>query len=209
MPQLAAAIEAFPPDALARMERGAGAADLRRLQRPVFPESVEGIAAAARLVAAARRDGRAIRTAPPLDRLGREAAVCCFRRPTDKAPSMRDATVLALGGASWPRLGSDGGWVETLARQGRDDIAAQARQLRLRGRLVGYLPRSLRGRAAEGDRAVVRRAQRPRRSDDHPQRHRGRRDLCALGRIARGHPRFRARRPCTSRLRPDLDDAAI
>jgi len=29
-----------------------------------------------------------------------------------------DATVLALGGASWPRLGSDGGWVAPLARAG-------------------------------------------------------------------------------------------
>jgi uncharacterized flavoprotein (TIGR03862 family) len=29
-----------------------------------------------------------------------------------------DATVLALGGASWPRLGSEGGWVEILAAQG-------------------------------------------------------------------------------------------
>src|SRR5262249_52874978 len=28
------------------------------------------------------------------------------------------ATVLALGGASWPRLGSDGGWVEILAAKG-------------------------------------------------------------------------------------------
>jgi len=28
------------------------------------------------------------------------------------------ATVLALGGASWPRLGSDGGWVEVLSGQG-------------------------------------------------------------------------------------------
>jgi hypothetical protein len=28
------------------------------------------------------------------------------------------ATVLALGGASWPRLGSDGGWVDTLAAKG-------------------------------------------------------------------------------------------
>lgn len=28
------------------------------------------------------------------------------------------AVVLALGGASWPRLGSDGGWVEPLARAG-------------------------------------------------------------------------------------------
>lgn len=29
-----------------------------------------------------------------------------------------DVTVLALGGASWPRLGSDGGWVELLRRKG-------------------------------------------------------------------------------------------
>src|SRR5688500_13279151 len=28
------------------------------------------------------------------------------------------ATILALGGASWPRLGSDGTWVELLSRQG-------------------------------------------------------------------------------------------
>ena len=28
------------------------------------------------------------------------------------------ATVLALGGASWPRLGSDGGWVRTLSNKG-------------------------------------------------------------------------------------------
>lgn len=29
-----------------------------------------------------------------------------------------DATILALGGASWPRLGSDGAWVDILARAG-------------------------------------------------------------------------------------------
>jgi len=29
-----------------------------------------------------------------------------------------DATILALGGGSWPRLGSDGGWVEILSRRG-------------------------------------------------------------------------------------------
>jgi uncharacterized flavoprotein (TIGR03862 family) len=31
-----------------------------------------------------------------------------------------DATVLALGGASWPRLGSDGAWVPLLAQRGVD-----------------------------------------------------------------------------------------
>ena len=33
-------------------------------------------------------------------------------------PSNADATVLALGGASWPRLGSDGGWTAILDRAG-------------------------------------------------------------------------------------------
>src|SRR5262249_39596629 len=28
-----------------------------------------------------------------------------------------DATILALGGASWPKLGSNGGWVDILARE--------------------------------------------------------------------------------------------
>lgn len=35
--------------------------------------------------------------------------------PTTESP---DATVLALGGASWPRLGSDGGWAGLLAARG-------------------------------------------------------------------------------------------
>jgi uncharacterized flavoprotein (TIGR03862 family) len=39
---------------------------------------------------------------------------------TPDGPSSIDAraTVLALGGASWPRLGSDAGWAETLAAKG-------------------------------------------------------------------------------------------
>jgi len=34
------------------------------------------------------------------------------------APITCDATILALGGASWPRLGSDGAWRETLVKSG-------------------------------------------------------------------------------------------
>ncbi|HWK44160.1 MAG TPA: TIGR03862 family flavoprotein [Stellaceae bacterium] len=52
-----------------------------------------------------------------------EAGALRFERPAgggeveilDLAP---DATVLALGGASWPRLGADGGWVPLLAARG-------------------------------------------------------------------------------------------
>ncbi|MDX2288597.1 MAG: TIGR03862 family flavoprotein [Hyphomicrobiaceae bacterium] len=36
----------------------------------------------------------------------------------DPAPCTADAVILALGGASWPRLGSDGAWVQGLAAAG-------------------------------------------------------------------------------------------
>eukprot|EP01030_Chromulinospumella_sphaerica_P004638 gene4638-4540_t len=43
------------------------------------------------------------------ERTGAEGGVCLVRAK---------ATVLAMGGASWPRLGSDGGWLHTLVQQG-------------------------------------------------------------------------------------------
>ena len=42
----------------------------------------------------------------------------CSMRPKDAATFHADAVVLALGGASWPRLGSDGGWADVLAKAG-------------------------------------------------------------------------------------------
>lgn len=41
-----------------------------------------------------------------------------FDTPEGERRFRADATVLALGGASWPRLGSDGGWVPLLAEKG-------------------------------------------------------------------------------------------
>jgi hypothetical protein len=44
-----------------------------------------------------------------------------FSRPGRSPVEVRsDVTVLALGGASWPRVGSDGGWVTTLRHAGVD-----------------------------------------------------------------------------------------
>jgi uncharacterized flavoprotein (TIGR03862 family) len=44
-----------------------------------------------------------------------EAGALCF---ADRDPVAADATLLALGGASWPRLGSDGGWTGLLTQKG-------------------------------------------------------------------------------------------
>ncbi|HEU4804494.1 MAG TPA: TIGR03862 family flavoprotein, partial [Nitrobacter sp.] len=41
-----------------------------------------------------------------------------FQTPDGERAAVADATVMALGGASWPRLGSDGAWVERLAGGG-------------------------------------------------------------------------------------------
>jgi len=41
-----------------------------------------------------------------------------FSSPAGETAFRADATVLALGGASWPHLGSDGGWVAVLRERG-------------------------------------------------------------------------------------------
>jgi hypothetical protein len=41
-----------------------------------------------------------------------------FVAPQGRVTVHVDATVLALGGASWPRLGSDGGWVDAVTKAG-------------------------------------------------------------------------------------------
>ncbi|WP_439925852.1 NAD(P)/FAD-dependent oxidoreductase [Nitrobacter sp. JJSN] len=41
-----------------------------------------------------------------------------FQTPDGERAAVADATVMAFGGASWPRLGSDGAWVERLASRG-------------------------------------------------------------------------------------------
>jgi uncharacterized flavoprotein (TIGR03862 family) len=47
-----------------------------------------------------------------------DAGVLRFQAPTGEVRLQPAATLLALGGASWPQLGSDGAWVPLLAAQG-------------------------------------------------------------------------------------------
>ena len=88
MPQLAAAIEAFPPDALRAWSEALGQPTFVGSSGRVFPEGVQGLAAAARMAAAAGFDGRAIRSCATAGPAGTSRAACCFKRPTDRAPSM-------------------------------------------------------------------------------------------------------------------------
>lgn len=54
-----------------------------------------------------------------------------FDTPSGPQSIAPDVTVLALGGASWPRLGSDGKWSEILQRHGVDVAAFEPANARL------------------------------------------------------------------------------
>lgn len=47
-----------------------------------------------------------------------EGGALLFDTPAGEVQVSTDATILAVGGASWPRLGSDGAWADVLRRKG-------------------------------------------------------------------------------------------
>jgi len=113
-PRLAAAITAFPPDALREWSHALGQPTFVGSSGRVFPQTFK---ASPLLRAWLRR----------LDMTGVQFALrhrwtgweddgrMSFATSDGKHLVEARATVLALGGASWPRLGSDGGWVDLLA----------------------------------------------------------------------------------------------
>ena len=116
-PHLASAIEAFPPQALRDWSEALGQETFVGSSGRVFPKAFK---ASPLLRASLRRlDSQGVQFAlryrwTGWDENGR------LRFQTAVGPRNIDAnaTVLALGGASWPRLGSDGVWTETLAAKG-------------------------------------------------------------------------------------------
>jgi uncharacterized flavoprotein (TIGR03862 family) len=117
MPQLAPAISAFPPDALRQWSDALGQPTFVGSSGRVFPKAFK---ASPLLRAWLRR----------LDSMGVQFALrhrwtgwddngrLSFQAPNGQSAVGARATVLALGGASWPRLGSDGAWVDILAAKG-------------------------------------------------------------------------------------------
>jgi uncharacterized flavoprotein (TIGR03862 family) len=117
MPHLAAAIDAFPPNALCEWSEELGQPTFVGSSGRVFPKAFK---ASPLLRAWLRR----------LDSIGVQFRLrhrwtgwdddgrLSFQTPDGKRVVEARATVLALGGASWPRLGSDGRWVEILSAEG-------------------------------------------------------------------------------------------
>ncbi len=115
--QLAPFIAAFPPDALRAWAADLGQECFVGTSGRVFPKSFK---ASPLLRAWLRKLGelgvelRLRHEFQGWDARGRLR----FSTPEGERLVEARACVLALGGASWPRLGSDGGWVDLLAVQG-------------------------------------------------------------------------------------------
>ena len=114
---LAPAILRFPPDALRRWCRGLGEESFVGTSGRVFPASFK---ASPLLRAWLRRlDGLGVTLHARHRWTGwDEGGAAIFETPAGTMSVKADATVLALGGASWPRLGSDGAWIGILAGDG-------------------------------------------------------------------------------------------
>ncbi len=105
---LAPSIHAFPPDALRAWAEGLGVETFVGSSGRVFPRSMKAVALLRAWLK--RLETLGVHYAPRHTWRGWNGAALTFTTP--------DATLLALGGASWPRLGSDGSWTTILAASG-------------------------------------------------------------------------------------------
>jgi len=115
-PALRAAIVAFPPHAVRAWAQALGQETFVGSSGRVFPRAMK---ASPLLRAWLRRlDGAGVRFALRHRWTGWDGERVTFDTPDGVVAVDTDATVLALGGASWPRLGSDGAWVPPLTQTG-------------------------------------------------------------------------------------------
>ncbi|MCK9908646.1 TIGR03862 family flavoprotein [Microbacteriaceae bacterium K1510] len=124
-PRLRRAIEAFPPEALRTWCEGLDVPTFVGSSGRVFPKTMK---ASPLLRAWLRRliDFK-VRFATRHLWTGWDAqGRLRFTHGTETVTVAADVTVLALGGASWPRLGSDGGWADQLMAKGVAVASLQA-----------------------------------------------------------------------------------
>jgi uncharacterized flavoprotein (TIGR03862 family) len=116
-PKLAGAIEAFSPDRLRAWCEALGQPTFVGTSGRIFPKALK---ASPLLRAWLRRlDGAGVSFFLRHRWTGwDDGGKLSFATPEGTHMVEARATVLALGGASWPRLGSDGGWVDVLRAKG-------------------------------------------------------------------------------------------
>lgn len=118
--RLSDALRATPPEAIARWCEGLGQPVFTGSSGRVFPVAMKASPLLRAWLARLDRLGVGLRTRhrwtgfATADEAPAHGVTLAFDTPGGAARCHADAVILALGGASWPRLGSDAGWLSAL-----------------------------------------------------------------------------------------------
>jgi uncharacterized flavoprotein (TIGR03862 family) len=110
-------IEAFPPDAVRDWSHSLGVPTFVGSTQRVFPESFQATTLLRAWLNRLRELGVSFERSSLVD-VGPGTLTTANDATSEITTHTYDAIVLALGGASWPRLGADGSWVAALVNAG-------------------------------------------------------------------------------------------
>lgn len=113
-PQLKSILEAFSPDDLVAWANGLGQETFIGSSGRVFPKAMKASPLLRAWLARLREQGVNIQTRTTWRGWAEDGSLQ-FDTARNITPT---ATLLALGGASWPKLGSDGAWTQILSERG-------------------------------------------------------------------------------------------
>ena len=114
--RLSAALDAFAPENIRQWAAGLGTETFIGSSGRVFPTVMKASPLLRAWVARLTAQGVSFRMRHRWT--GFSGNALNFETPDGPLTVEADAALLGLGGASWPRLGSDGGWVELLREKG-------------------------------------------------------------------------------------------
>jgi hypothetical protein len=115
--RLAPLIDAFPPSAVTAWAEGLGQETFVGSSGRVFPKALKASPLLRAWLVRLRDLGVEVRTRHDWTGWDKTGALK-FRTPDGEITARTATTVLALGGASWPKLGSTGDWANLLTAQG-------------------------------------------------------------------------------------------
>jgi uncharacterized flavoprotein (TIGR03862 family) len=115
--EIRSAVEAFPPLRLIDWANGLGTKTFVGTSGRVFPEAMKASPLLRAWLKRLEALGVAMKTRHRWIDFG-EMGELLFDTPDGPVTIKPDASVFALGGGSWPKLGSDGGWVDPFRRVG-------------------------------------------------------------------------------------------
>lgn len=118
MSRLAPLVEAFPPQALRDWAEGLGQETFVGSSGRVFPKALKASPLVRAWLTRLASQGVEIRLRSSWTGWDAEGSPLFRQGEAPPIAQQADALLLALGGASWPRLGADGGWTDILSAAG-------------------------------------------------------------------------------------------